>query len=346
MNFTVAQVAAMLQGSVEGDGSAAVNRLEKIEEATSGALAFLSNQKYEPYLYTTGATAVIVGLDFVPRQAHTAVLIRVENPYLAFTKLLEQYQQMRMAAKTGVEQPSFAAEGSTFGPGCYRAAFSYVGAGCVIGADVKIHPHVFIGDNVHIGDSTILFAGAKVYSDTVIGKRCVLHAGAVVGSDGFGFAPQPDGSYRAIPQVGNVTIEDDVSIGANTVIDCATMGSTVIRQGTKLDNLIQIAHNVEVGKHTVIAAQTGVSGSTKIGDYCVIAGQVGIVGHLQLADRTSIGAQSGISKSVKTAGLKLQGSPAFDYKDNLRSLAVFRNLPQLQKRVEELEEKTLNLPPK
>ncbi|MDJ1483457.1 UDP-3-O-(3-hydroxymyristoyl)glucosamine N-acyltransferase [Cytophagaceae bacterium YF14B1] len=343
MEFTIEQIAGMLKGSIEGNGSLLVNKLAKIEEATAGCLAFLSNQKYEPYLYTTEATAVIVGKDFEPKKEYTATLIRVDNPYLAFTVLLEQYQQYLMAAKVGIEQPSFIGDNSTTGNNIFRGAFSYIGSNCKIGNNVKIYPQAYIGDNVTIGDNTVIYAGAKIYSDIVIGNRCVVHAGAVIGSDGFGFAPQPDGSYRPIPQVGNVVLEDDVCIGANTVVDCATMGSTIIRQGAKLDNLIQIAHNVEIGKHTVIAAQSGISGSTKIGNYCVIAGQVGIVGHLQIADKTSFGAQSGVSKSIQKEGLKLQGSPAFDYKDNLRSLAVFRNLPQLQKRLEELEEKILTL---
>ena len=344
MEFTVAQISGMLNGNVDGDKSLKISRLEKIEEATPGAIAFLSNPKYEPFLYTTQASAVIVGKDFEPRKAFTAALIRVEDPYLAFTSLLEQYRQLLMAARTGTEQPCFMGENSSIGDNTYRGAFSYVGNGCTIGKNVKIYPQAYIGDHVRIGDDTVVYAGARIYANTLIGSRCVIHAGAVLGSDGFGFAPQTDGSYKAIPQVGNVILEDDVCIGANTVIDCATMGSTVIKQGAKLDNLIQIAHNVEIGRHTVIAAQAGISGSTKLGDNCVIAGQVGIVGHLQIADRTGIGAQSGVSKSIQKPGLKLQGSPAFDYKENLRSLAVFRNLPQLQKRIEELEEKTLNLP--
>ena len=249
-----------------------------------------------------------------------------------------------MAARTGTEQPCFMGENSSIGENAYRGAFSYIGNGCTVGKNVKIYPHAYLGDHVRIGDETVIYAGAKIYGNTLIGSRCVIHAGAVIGSDGFGFAPQTDGSYKAIPQVGNVILEDDVCIGANTVIDCATMGSTIIKQGAKLDNLIQIAHNVEIGRHTVIAAQAGISGSTKLGDNCVIAGQAGIVGHLHIADRTGIGAQSGVSKSIQKPGLKLQGSPAFDYKENLRSLAVFRNLPRLQKRVEELEEKILSLP--
>ncbi len=345
MEFTVEQIATMLAGIVDGDSSLRVNSLAKIEEATAGTLSFLSNQKYEPYLYTTQASAVIVNKNFEPKKEYTTTLIKVENPYLAFTTLLEQYQKFLMAAKIGVEQPSFMGEHSTTGENIYRGAFSYIGKNCQIGANVKIYPQAYIGDNVQIGNDTIIYAGAKIYDQAVIGQRCVIHAGAVIGSDGFGFAPQPDGSYKAIPQVGNVVLEDDVAIGANTVIDCATMGSTCIRKGAKLDNLIQIAHNVDIGQHTVIAAQAGVSGSAKLGNYCVIAGQVGIVGHLQLADRTSVGAQSGVSKSVKKTGTALNGSPAFNYKESLRVLAIYRNLPQLQKRVEELEEKILNLPP-
>ena len=344
MEFTIAQIAGMLNGNVDGDNSLKISRLEKIEEATPGSIAFLSNPKYEPFLYTTQASAVIVGKDFEPKKTFTAALVRVEDPYLAFTLLLERYRQLLMAARTGTEQPCFMGENSSIGENAYRGAFSYIGNGCTVGKNVKIYPHAYLGDHVRIGDETVIYAGAKIYGNTLIGSRCVIHAGAVIGSDGFGFAPQTDGSYKAIPQVGNVILEDDVCIGANTVIDCATMGSTIIKQGAKLDNLIQIAHNVEIGRHTVIAAQAGISGSTKLGDNCVIAGQAGIVGHLHIADRTGIGAQSGVSKSIQKPGRKLQGSPAFDYKENLRSLAVFRNLPRLQKRVEELEEKILSLP--
>ncbi len=228
---------------------------------------------------------------------------------------------------------------STIGNNFYRAAFSYIGQNCRIGENVRIYPHVFIGDNVQIGDNVIIFAGAKIYADTVIGNNCTIHAGAVIGSDGFGFAPQKDGTYKAIPQIGNVVLEDNVSIGANTTIDCATMGSTIIAEGTKIDNLVQIAHNVEIGKHTVMAAQTGISGSSKIGNYCTIAGQVGIVGHISIANKTTIGAQSGVSKTVKEEGTIIQGSPAFDYKQNLRALTVFRKLPELQKEIDELKEK-------
>ena len=337
MEFTVGQIAEVLSGTVEGDAARHIDRLAKIEEAQTGALAFLANTKYEPYLYTTGASAVIVSRTQTLRQPVAAALIRVDDPYLCFTRLLEFYQQAARTGRRGVEEPAFLGANSTVGEGHYRGAFSYVGEGCTIGRDVLIFPNATIGDRCRIGDGTIIYAGAKIYADTVIGARCTVHAGAVLGSDGFGFAPQPDGSYRAIPQIGNVVLEDNVSIGANTTIDCATLGSTIIREGTKIDNLVQIAHNVEIGRHTVVAAQTGISGSAKIGNNCTLAGQVGIVGHISLADRTIIGAQSGVSKSIKESGLILQGSPAFDYKQNLRALAVVRRLPELERRLDRLE---------
>jgi UDP-3-O-[3-hydroxymyristoyl] glucosamine N-acyltransferase len=337
MKFTVGQIAQVVGGAVEGDAEATVSSLAKIEEAGPGALAFLANAKYEPFLYTTRATAVIVSPELPLRQPVAASLIRVADPYSAFTKLLEFYAQATRMGKRGVEQPSYLAESAIIGPGHYRGAFSYVGEGCVIGENVLIFPHAYIGDRVRIGDNSIIHAGAKIYADTVIGQRCVIKAGAVVGTDGFGFAPQADGSYKAIPQIGNVTLEDDVSIGANATVDCATMGSTVVRQGTKIDNLVQIAHNVEVGKHTVIAAQTGISGSSKIGDFCVLAGQVGIVGHIALANRTTITAQSGVQKSTKQEGQVLQGFPAFGLKENQRSTAVYRRLPELERRLTALE---------
>ena len=337
MKFTVGQIAQVLGGTVEGDTAATVSSLAKIEEAGPGALAFLANAKYEPFLYTTGATAVIVSPELLLRQPVAATLIRVADPYSGFTKLLEFYQQATRVGKRGVEQPSFLGESSTIGAGHYRGAFSYIGEGCVLGENVLVFPHAYIGDRVRVGDNSIIHAGAKIYSDTVIGQRCVVKAGAVVGSDGFGFAPQPDGSYKAIPQIGNVVLEDDVSIGANATVDCATMGSTVVRQGTKIDNLVQLAHNVEIGRHTVIAAQTGISGSSKVGDYCVLAGQVGLAGHISLANRTTITAQSGVQKSVRQEGQTQQGYPAFNLKDNLRAAAIYRRLPELERRLTALE---------
>ncbi|HET9504596.1 MAG TPA: UDP-3-O-(3-hydroxymyristoyl)glucosamine N-acyltransferase [Hymenobacter sp.] len=337
MQFTVGQIAQVVGGTVEGNASAAVSSLAKIEEAGPGALAFLANTKYEPFLYTTQATAVIVSPELPLRQPVAAALIRVADPYSAFTKLLEFYAQATRTARRGVEQPSVLGEGSTIGAGHYRGAFSYIGENCVLGENVLVFPHAFIGDRVRIGDNTIIHAGAKIYADTIIGQRCVIKAGAVVGTDGFGFAPQPDGSYRAIPQIGNVVLEDDVSIGANATVDCATMGSTLVRQGAKIDNLVQLAHNVEVGRHTVIAAQTGISGSSKVGDYCVLAGQVGLVGHIALANRTTITAQSGVQKSVRQEGQVLQGYPAFGLKENQRATAVYRRLPELERRLTVLE---------
>lgn len=339
MEFTISQIAAMLGGEVKGDGQSKINMLAKIQDAKPGQIAFLSNPKYENYIYTTQASAVIVSKEFAPRKEINATLILVADPYNSFTQLLEEYHKMMSFQKTGIEEPSFIGNKSVTGKNIYRGAFSYISNHVKIGDNVKIYPHVFVGDNVVIGNNVILHPNVKLYADTKIGNNCVLHAGTVVGSDGFGFAPQQDGTYKAIPQMGNVIIEDDVVIGANTVIDCATMygDSTIIRQGVKLDNLIQIAHNVEVGKNTVIAAQTGISGSTKLGEHCVIAGQVGIAGHLVIANNTSIGAQGGISKSIKEEGQKLLGYPVFDIKDYFRSYAVFKKLPDLNDRLRQLE---------
>lgn len=339
MEFTVGQITELLGGSVEGNSGDKIRTLAKIEEADVGALAFLSNLKYEHFLYKTKATAVIVAQDLVLKETVSTTLIRVEDPYSSFTRLLEEYQKALAAAKTGTEEPAFIGQNSTIGGNIYRGAFSYIGSNCKIGQHVKIYPQAYIGDHVQIGDYTTIQAGARIYPNTIIGNNCIIHAGAVIGSPGFGFAPQKDGTYRDIPQTGNVILEDNVNIGANTTIDCATLGSTIIKAGTKIDNLVQIAHNVEIGKHTVIASQTGISGSSKIGDHCVIAGQVGIVGHISIANKTTIGAQSGVSKSIADTGTIIQGSPAFDYKQNLRAIAVFRKLPELQKQLDELKEK-------
>ncbi|OUJ72823.1 UDP-3-O-(3-hydroxymyristoyl)glucosamine N-acyltransferase [Hymenobacter crusticola] len=337
MEFTVGQIAEVLRGEVEGDATQRVDRLAKIEEAQAGSLTFLANLKYEPHLYTTQATVVIVSRELALRQPVQASLIRVDDPYSSFTTLLEFYQQSARTGKRGVEEPAYLGADSVIGENHYRGAFSYIGQNCRIGQNVLIFPHAYIGDRCVIGDGTIIYAGAKLYADTVVGARCTIHAGAVLGSDGFGFAPQPDGSYRAIPQIGNVVLEDNVSVGANTTIDCATMGSTLIREGAKIDNLVQIAHNVEIGRHTVVAAQTGISGSTKIGDFCVLAGQAGLAGHLTLANRTTVTAQSGVGKSIKVEGEFLQGSPAFNLRDSLRANAIFRHLPDLERRLAQLE---------
>jgi UDP-3-O-[3-hydroxymyristoyl] glucosamine N-acyltransferase len=341
MEFTIQQIAVLLGGEVQGDGTQTINMLAKIQDAKKGQIAFLSNPKYEQYLYTTQASAVIIKKDFHPRKEILTTLLRVDDPYSSFTVLLEEYHKLISFQKVGVEQPSFIGENCTVGKNIYRGAFSYIGSNVIIGENVKIYPHVFVGDNVIIGNHTILHPNVKLYADTKIGNNCVVHSGTVIGSDGFGFAPQQDGSYKSIPQLGNVIIEDNVAIGANTVIDCATLfgDSTIIHQGVKLDNLIQIAHNVEVGKNTVIAAQAGISGSSKVGENCMVGGQVGIAGHLVIASNTGIGAQAGIGKSVKDEGMRILGSPAFDIKEYFKSYAVFKRLPNLNDRLRELEKK-------
>ncbi len=341
MEFTVSQIAAMVGGEVRGDGSEKISMLGKIQDAKKGQISFLSNPKYEQFIYTTQATAVIVKKDFAGKKEINATLIMVDDPYNSFTLLLEEYHKLISFQKSGTEQPSFMAESSTIGKDFYRGAFSYIGSNVRIGENVKVYPHAYIGDNVTIGDNTIIHPGVKIYADTKIGSHCVIHAGTVIGSDGFGFAPQGDGSYKTIPQLGSVIIEDNVAIGGNTVIDCATLfgDATIIRKGVKLDNLIQIAHNVEIGKNTVIAAQTGISGSTKVGENCIIAGQVGLAGHLSIANKTGLGAQAGVSKSIKEEGQKLMGSPAFDYNDYYKAYAVFKRLPDINQRLRELETK-------
>lgn len=347
MEFTLNQIAGMLGGEVRGDGNQKISMLAKIQDARPGQISFLANPKYEQYIYTTQATAVIVNRDFQPKKEIHSALVLVDDPYSSFTVLLEEYHKLISFQKSGVEQPSFIGDKSVVGQGIYRGAFSYIGNNVSIGNNVKIYPHVFVGDNVSIGDHVILHPNVKLYAGTRIGSNCVLHAGAVIGSDGFGFAPQEDGSYKTIPQLGNVIIEDNVTIGSNTVIDCATLfgDSTIIRKGVKLDNLIQIAHNVEVGKNTVIAAQAGISGSSKVGENCMIAGQVGIAGHLVIANNTSLGAQAGISKSITEEGERLLGYPAIDIKEYFRSYAVFKILPDLNYRLRELEKKMSNNAP-
>jgi len=343
MKISIAQVAQLLGGTIEGNETNEVWSVGKIEEAHEGQISFLSNPKYEEFVYSTNASAVIVNKTFSPKKDYHTTLIRVEDAYIAFTMLLEHYDKVKNFSKVGIEEPSYIHETATTGENIYRAAFSHIGSGAKIGNNVKIYPQVQIGDNVTIGDNTILYAGVKVYADCVIGSGCTLHANSVVGSDGFGFAPQKDGSYKSIPQIGNVIIKNNVSIGANTVVDCATMGSTIIHEGVKLDNLIQIAHNVEVEKNTVMAAQAGVSGSTKIGENCIIGGQVGLAGHINIANKTTIGAQAGLGKGTKEGDVLL-GSPAMAKLSYAKSLSVFKKLPELQKRVNELEEKIVNLP--
>lgn len=338
MRFTAAQIAMLINGKVEGDANASVESFGKIEEAQAGQLAFLANPKYEEFLYTSNASVIIINEDYALKQPVTTSLIRVKDAYSAFAILLDKYQQMVRQQMQGIQQPSYIAESAKYGENVFIGAFSYIGQQVQIGNNTKIFPNAYIGDNVKIGDNSIIHPGVKIYHDCVVGNNVTIHAGTVIGSDGFGFAPQPDGSFKKVPQIGNVVIEDDVEIGSNTAIDRATIGSTLIRRGAKLDNLIQIAHNVDVGNSTVIAAQSGVSGSTKIGKGVMIGGQAGIVGHITIADGAKINAQSGVSKSIKTPGAAVTGSPASDYTNALRSQAVTRNLPLLEKRVKELEE--------
>ncbi|MEQ9440269.1 MAG: UDP-3-O-(3-hydroxymyristoyl)glucosamine N-acyltransferase [Cyclobacteriaceae bacterium] len=338
MEFSANYIAQLLDGEVQGDGTIKINKLGKIDSAQPGSIAFLSNPKYENAIYSTGASVVLVNKEFQPRRSLDTTLIRVNDPYSGFTALLEEYHKLTSYYKSGIEEPSFINESSTVGDDVYRGAFSYIGADCQIGSNVKIYPQAYIGDRVTIGDHTIIHSGAKIYEGTIIGSHCVVQAGAVIGSDGFGFAPQEDGTYKTIPQLGNVVVGHHVSIGANTTIDCATLDSTIIHDGVKLDNLIQIAHNVEIGENTVIAAQTGVSGSSKIGKNCVLAGQVGVVGHISLGDHVMIGAQAGVGKSLEPRQVIL-GSPGFDRKKYLRAYAAFKNLPDLVGRINELEKK-------
>ncbi len=341
MEFSVNQIAALLGGTIEGNDEIMIAGLGKIEDATPEQLSFLANPKYEPHIYTTKAGAVMVAKDFEPTGSITTTLIRVEDPYASFTAILEEYHKAVTFSKTGVEEPSFIGENTTVGNEIYRGAFSYIGKNVLIGNNVKIYPNAYIGDGCKIGDNTLIYAGAKIYEGCVIGNGCTIHAGVVLGSDGFGFAPQEDSTYKAIPQMGHVILEDNVSIGANTVVDCATFAgnATIIGKGTKLDNLIQIAHNVIIGKNTVMAAQTGISGSTEIGDNCIFGGQSATVGHIKIANKTTLAAKSAIPKSIKKEGQVLFGYIAYDLKKFLNSYALFKSLPDMNQRLRELEKK-------
>ncbi|MCF6141296.1 UDP-3-O-(3-hydroxymyristoyl)glucosamine N-acyltransferase [Flavobacterium sp. K77] len=340
MKFTAEQIAGILEGEVIGNANAEVSTLSKIEEGAEGSLTFLSNPKYQNYIYTTKASITIVNKSFVADAPVETTLIKVDDAYASFTKLLEFYNEVKLK-KTGIEQPSFIAENAKLGTNTYLGAFSYIGQNVVLGDNVKIYPNCFVGDNVVIGDNCVVFAGAKIYSETSIGNNCTIHSGAIIGADGFGFAPNPDGTYTKIPQIGNVVIEDNVDIGSCTTIDRATMGSTIIRKGVKLDNQIQVAHNVEIGENTVIAAQTGVAGSTKIGKNCMIGGQVGISGHLSIGNNVRIQAQSGVGRNIKDNEI-LQGSPTFGYNDFSKSYIHFKNLPKIVAEIEELKKQILN----
>lgn len=340
MKFTATQIAGILEGEIEGDPQATVNKLAKIEEGEGGALTFLANPKYTSFIYSTKATITIVNKDFVPEQDVSTTLIKVEDAYKSFSKLLEYYNQVKNN-KVGIESPSFVSDSATYGESFYLGAFSYLGENVKLGKNVKIYPNVYIGDNVTVGDNVSIFAGAKVYSESIIGNGCVVHSGAIIGADGFGFTPNEKGEYSKVPQTGNVILEDNVDVGAGTTIDRATLGSTILRKGVKLDNQIQIAHNVEIGEHTAIAAQTGIAGSTKIGRNCLIGGQVGIVGHVVIGDRVRIQAQSGIGRNVKDDEV-LQGSPALNYGDYNKSYVHFKNLTKIVNRISEVEKKLDN----
>ena len=335
MKFTAAQIAGILDGEVFGNPDAEVYKLAKIEEGTTGSLTFLANTKYANYLYSTSATIVIVNKSYELENEVKATIIKVDDAYSSFSKLLEYYNQVKLM-KSGIEQPSVISEGVTYGDDLYLGSFCYIGKNVSIGNNVKIYPNSFIGDNVTIGDNCVFFAGVRIYSETEIGNHVTIHSGTIIGSDGFGFAPLEDGSFSKIPQIGNVVIEDYVEIGSCSTIDRATLGTTYIRKGAKLDNQIQVAHNVEIGENTVIAAQTGIAGSTKIGKNCMIGGQVGIAGHITIGDFVKIQAQSGIGKSLKD-GEVVQGSPAFNYGDFAKSFVHFRNLPKIVNEIEELK---------
>ncbi|MBK7432669.1 MAG: UDP-3-O-(3-hydroxymyristoyl)glucosamine N-acyltransferase [Chitinophagaceae bacterium] len=337
MEFTAAQIALMISGQVEGDPNTAVSSFGKIEEAQPGQLSFLANPKYEEYLYRTGASIIIINESLELKEPVKATLIKVQDAYTAFATLLDKYQQIERQQLKGIQQPVYIDATAKTGENVFIGAFAYLGKNVVVADGSKIFPHVFLGENVQVGENCIIHPGVKIYHDCIIGSNVTIHAGTVIGSDGFGFAPQPDGTFRKVPQIGNVVIEDHVEVGANATIDRATIGSTLIRSGAKLDNLVQIAHNVEVGNNTVIAALAGVSGSSKIGNGVMIGGQAGIAGHLQIADGCKINAQSGLGKSLKTPGTSVTGSPAYDYSSAIRSQATARNLPQLEKRVMELE---------
>ena len=338
MEFSAEQIASLVNGTVEGDGNVKVNTFAKIEEGYPGSLTFLANPKYSNYIYQTLASVVLVSRDFVPEQPVQATLIRVDDPYATLARLLTMVEQAMSASRKGVEQPTYISEGVIVPESCYVGAFAYIGSGVTIGENVQIYPQAYIGDNVTIADGSIIYSGVKIYHHTRIGRNCILHSGVVVGADGFGFAPNPDGHYSKIPQIGNVVIEDNVEIGANTTVDRATMGSTIIHSGTKLDNLIQVAHNVRVGHNTVVAAQAGIAGSAQVGDQCMIGGQVGVAGHITVGNHVSIGAQSGIPGNVPD-GACLMGYPAVDARDFKRNAVYVKHLGSLYDRVSKLEKK-------
>lgn len=340
MKFTAEQIAGILEGEVVGNPNAEVSTLSKIEEGIDGSLTFLSNPKYLSFIYTTQASVTIVNRNFIPEATLSTTLIKVDDAYGAFAKVLTFYAQAKNDSKKGIEQPVFMSDDLKYGADIYIGSFSYIGKNVTLGKNVKIYPNCYIGDNVIIGDNMLMHSGVRIYSETIIGNNCSFHSGVIIGSDGFGYAPKTDGSYDKIPQIGNVIIENDVEIGAGTTIDRATMGSTIIRNGVKLDNQIQIAHNVEIGENTVIAAQTGVAGSTKIGKHCTIGGQVGIVGHIVIGNNVRIQAQSGVQKNLKDNEI-VQGTPAFNYSDFTKSYVHFRNLPKMVAELSEIKKNNI-----
>jgi UDP-3-O-[3-hydroxymyristoyl] glucosamine N-acyltransferase len=333
MKFTAQLIAGYLKGEIVGDPDVVVTTVAKIEEGHKGAISFLSNMNYEQYLYTTGSSIVLVNNDFVPSAEVKATMIRVANAYEAFASLLNLYEESK-PKKTGISKAAVIEESARLGDDVYIGAMAYIGENVVLGRGVHIYPHAYIGDNTTVGEGSVLYSGVKIYHECRLGKNCIIHAGAVVGSDGFGFAPSSANDYKKIPQVGNVILEDNVEIGANTVVDRATMGSTLIRKGVKLDNLVQVGHNVEIGENTVMAGQSGVAGSTKIGKNCMFGGQVGITGHIKIADGTKAAAQTGISGPIKNPDSVVYGSPAFDFKSFQKSYIVFRKLPDLKEKVD------------
>ena len=337
MQISAKKLADLLGGTIEGDGDVLISKASKIEEATLGSIAFLANPKYEEYVYTTEASVLLVSKSFAPKEKIKPTLVRVDDVYHSVSILLSQFGHQ--AEKSGISDRAIIGENNSIHPTAYVGHMSVIGDEVLIGAGSQIDSQVSIGNKVKIGENVRIYPGVRIYKDCVIGDNCIVHANVVIGSDGFGFAPNPDGSYSKIPQIGNVIIEEDVEIGANSTIDRATMGSTIIKKGVKLDNLVMIAHNAEVGMNTVIAAQTGVAGSTKIGAQCVIGGQVGFAGHVKIANGTKIQGQSGVNKSITEEGISLYGSPALNYRDFLKSYSIFRKLPELQERVQNLEKK-------
>ncbi len=335
MEFKASDIAMILKGTVEGDGEVMLHNISKIDQGVPGTLTFLSNPAYTKYIYNTLASAVIVSRDFAPEGTLDCTLIRVDDPYTALAELLNMYQQFK-PVKKGIEQPSFVSASAKMGIDIYLGAFAYVSDQAVIGNNVKIYPQVYIGDNVVVGDNTILYAGVKIYADCKIGTDCIIHSGAVIGADGFGFAPSAEGPFTKIAQVGNVIVEDFVEIGANTAIDRATMGSTIVHRGVKLDNLIQIAHNADIGENTVIAGQSGVAGSSKVGKNCMIGAQVGVSGHIALGDNVKIGGQAGVMTNIPDNSTMI-GSPVQDHKDFMRCMAIFRRLPQMSGDISDLK---------